>query len=222
MLKPGTIRPFGLSTLFLLAFFLILAGCDVNSPGITTPTVERTPKGPGAANLTATALTTPVATVCPTFSAAPASTSGWKLYKDMRFAFQFAIPPGWKAGSFTDDTGDDYIAAVLPANSTFPFDHVSGAPEQFQISVALAGAPRDPTIDPNMKPEANPVTISEAKTTLYDGTPPDCQGTERMAVATIGQHQFVFYMSAHIPTLSKVQKDLSLFLGTLQSFAYTG
>src|SRR5260221_5721846 len=131
-----------LFALFCSLFILTLAGCNLGVtntiPSATaTPTLkERTPKGPGTDNLTATARATPIATVCPTFSAAPASISEWKIYKDTRFPFQFAIPPGWKAGSFTDDTGDDYIAAVLPANSTFPFEHVSGAPEQFEISVA--------------------------------------------------------------------------------------
>ncbi len=224
MFKPGTIRPFGLSALFLLAFFLLLAGCDINGQGITTPTVERTPKGPGAANLTATAQATPVATVCPTFSAAPASTNGWKLYKDTRFPFQFAVPPGWKAGSFNDSSADGshayYEAAVLPGTSTFPFENVSGAPEHFEVSVTLTGPVFNPASDPTWKAETSPITISETKTILYDRTSPDCGETDRIAVANFGQHHFTFYMGVYAP--GKAQQDISLFLSIVHSFVYSG
>src|SRR5258708_34347370 len=100
MLKRDIIRLFWLPVLFFLALSLLLIGCDTSGTGIgqttatpTTQELDGTPKGPGATNLTATALATPVATVCPTFSSAPASTNGWKLYKDARFPFQFAVPP---------------------------------------------------------------------------------------------------------------------------------
>lgn len=218
--KPTTIRPFGLSVLFVLALFLVLMGCDVNSPGITTPTVERTPKGPGAANLTATALTTPVATVCPTFSATPAPTSGWQIYKDTRFPFQFTVPPGWRAGSFTDGSGYDYIVAVLPGTSTLPFEHANVAPEHFEISVTLAGPVFNPSSDPTWKAETTPITINGTKATLYDRTSPDCGETDRIAVANFGQHHFTFGMGVYAP--GKAQQNISFFLGIVHSFVYSG
>lgn len=227
MWKSRTLRLFGLPALFLLALSLLLIGCDPGSIGIgqatATPTfqeVDGTPKGPGSANLTATARATPIATVCPTFSAVPASTNEWKLYKDTRFPFQFAIPPGWKVGSFTDNSGNDYITAALPGESTFPFEHAYGAPEYFEISVALVGPVSDPSSDPTWIAEKSPVTINGVKTILYDRTSPDCGETDRIAVANFGHHQFTFDTGIYAP--GKAQQDIALFLGILQSFVYTG
>jgi hypothetical protein len=202
-------------------------GCDTSSIGngqktatSTTQELDGTPKGPGAANLTATALATPITTVCPAFSATPASTSGWQIYKDTRFPFQFAIPTGWKAGSFTDGSGFDYIAAVLPGSSTLPFEDVIGVPEHFQISVTLAGPVFNPASDPTWKAETTPITINGMKTILYDRTSPDCGETDRIAVANFGQHHFVFDMGVYAP--GKAQQDISLFLGIVHSFVYSG
>jgi hypothetical protein len=231
MLKRYIIRLFGLPALFFLALSLLLIGCDTSSTGIgqttatsTTQELDGTPKGPGAANLTATALATPIATVCPTFNAAPASTSAWKLYKDTRFPFQFAVPPGWKAGSFNGSSADGshayYEAAVLPGTSTFPFEHVSGAPEHFEVSVTLTGPVFNPASDPTWKAETSPITISETKTILYDRTSPDCGETDRIAAANFGQHHFTFYMGVYAP--GKAQQDISLFLGIVHSFVYSG
>ncbi len=220
MLKRTIAGRFWLPALFFLAFSLILVGCDATVPGVTNPTVERTPKGPGAANLTATALTTPVATTCPTFSAAPASTNGWQIYKDKRFPFQFAFPPGWKAGSSIDDSGNDYIAAVLPDASTFPVAHASGAPEKFEVTVPLAGPTSNPASDPTWQAEATPIIISGMKTILYDRTSPDCGEYDRIAVAKFGQHQFTFYTGIYAP--GKARQDIALFLGVVHSFVYSG
>jgi hypothetical protein len=227
MLKRYIIRLFWSPALFFLALSLLLIGCDTSGTGIgqatatpTTQELDGTPKGPGAANLTATALATPIATVCPTFSPAPASTNGWRIYKDTRFPFQFAIAPGWKAGSFTDGSGYDYIAAVLPGNSTFPFEHENVTPEHFEISVTLAGPVFNPSSDPTWKAETTPITISGMKTILYDRTSPDCGETDRIAVANFGQHHFIFGMGVYVP--GKVQQDISLFLGIVHSFVYSG
>ncbi len=227
MLKRYIIRLFGLPVLFFLAFSMLLIGCDTSGTGIgqttatpTTQELDGTPKGPGAANLTATARATPIATVCPTFSAAPASISGWQIYNDTRFPFQFAIPTGWKAGSFTDGSGYDYIAAVLPGTSTFPFENASGAPEHFEVSVTLTGPVFNPASDPTWKAETSPITISETKTILYDRTSPDCGETDRIAAANFGQHHFTFYMGVYAP--GKAQQDISLFLGIVHSFVYSG
>lgn len=227
MSKSRTSRLYWLPTLFLLALSLLLIGCDTSSIGIgqttatpTTQELDSTPKGPGSANLTATARAMPIATICPTFSAVPALTNGWKLYKDSRFPFQFAIPTGWKAGSFTDGSGNDYITAVLPVGSTFPFEHANGAPEYFDISVALVGPAFDPSSDPTWIAEKSPVTINGVKTILYDGISPNCGETDRIAVATFGRRQFTFDTGIYAP--GKARQDISLFLGILQSFKYTG
>ena len=209
--------------LFLLMLIPMLVGCNSDVSGTTmsntpTPKLDSLPKGPGAANLTATARATPVSTVCPTISAKPASTSGWKIYKDTTFSFQFSVPPGWRAGSFNDG-GNDYIAQVFPPGSTTPFGIATADPEHFQISVLLAGTASDPAHDPNWKPEATPITISGTKTALYDRTSPACEEVNRIAVADFGQHHYTFFMTS-VP--DKAKNDLALFLGMLQSFVYTG
>src|SRR2546421_10049814 len=106
-----------LPALFLLVLIPLLVGCNSDVSGTTTsntstPKLDSSPKGPGAANLTATARTTPVSTVCPVISAEPASTGGWKTYKDTNFSFQFSVPPGGRAGSFNDG-GDRSIQHVF-------------------------------------------------------------------------------------------------------------
>ncbi len=209
--------------LFLLMLIPMLVGCDSAVSGTTlsntpTPKLDSSPKGPGAANLTATARAIPISTVCPTISAKPASTSGWKIYKDTTFSFQFSVPPGWRAGSFNDG-GNDYIAQVFPPGSTTPFGIATADPEHFQISVLLAGTASDPAHDPNWKPEATPITISGTKTALYDRTSPACEEVNRIAVADFGQHHYTFFMTS-VP--DKAKNDLALFLGMLQSFVYTG
>ncbi len=209
--------------LFLLMLIPMLVGCDSAVSGTTTsntptPKLDSSPKGPGAANLTATARATPVSTVCPTISAKPASTSGWKIYKDTTFSFQFSVPPGWRAGSFNDG-GNDYIAQVFPPGSTTPFGIATADPEHLQISVLLAGTASDPAHDPNWKPETTPITISGTKTALYDRTSPACEEVNRIAVADFGQHHYTFFMTS-VP--DKAKNDLALFLGMLQSFVYTG
>ncbi len=189
----------------------------------TTQELDGTPKGPGSANLTATARATPIATVFPTFSAIPASTHGWKLYKDTRFPFQFAIPTGWKAGSFTggsvDGSSTYYEVALLP-DSTIPFENVSGTPEHFEITVILTGPESDPAADPTWQVEAVPITISGMKRVIYDRTSPNCGEYDRIAVAAFGSHQYTFDTGIYAP--GKAQQDISLFLGMVHSFKYTG
>ena len=209
--------------LFLLMLIPMLVGCDSAVSGTTTsntptPKLDSSPKGPGAANLTATARATPIPTVCPTINAKPASTSGWKIYKDTTFSFQFSVPPGWRAGSFNDG-GNDYIAQVFPPGSTTPFGIATADPEHFQISVLLAGTASDPGHDADWKAEATPITISGTKTALYDRTSPACEEVNRIAVADFGQHHYTFFMTS-VP--DKAKNDLALFLGMLQSFVYTG
>jgi hypothetical protein len=155
---------------------------------------------------------------CAPGSVTPVSTSGWKIYKDGRFPFQFAVPPGWRAGSFSDDSGNDYIVQVFPPGSRMPFGQTGLAdPEHFSISVLLAGPIKSYANDPNWHARAGGITISGVQTTLYDHSSPDCGEVSRGTTAELGQHHFTFYMVS-IP--AKERQDMMLFESVLQSFTY--
>jgi hypothetical protein len=142
------------------------------------------------------------------------------MYRDGKFPFQFFVPPGWRTGSFTDDSGNDYIVQVFPPESTAPVGQAGLAdPEHVTISVALAGPPGSYANDPNWKAESARITINHVATTLYDRISPDCASFNRGATGDFNRHHFTFYM---VSTAGKVQQDSPLFLGMLQSFAYTG
>src|SRR5690348_15672539 len=166
-----------LLALCLCVLLALLTGCDTGGasslPASTTPTLPRldsSPKGPGGLTVT------PVPSNCAPGSVTPVSTSGWQIYKDRHFPFQFAFPPGWRAGSFTDDSGNDYIVQVFPPGSATPFGQVGLAdPEHFSISVLLAGPPGTYASNPDWHAEPGSITISGVKTTLYDRTSPDCE-----------------------------------------------
>jgi hypothetical protein len=200
----------------------LLAGCDTGSTASpptstasTPPRLDSSPKGPGG--LTAT----PSVTLnCAPNSVTPVSASGWQIYKNGRFPFQFAVPPGWRVGSFTDDSGNDYIVQVFPPGSTTSFGQTGLAdPEHFSISVLLVGSPSTYANDPNWHAEAGGITISGVKTTLYDRSSPGCLQVSRGATADIGQHHLTFYVVS-IP--AKEQLDSMLFESVLQSFTYLG
>jgi hypothetical protein len=203
----------------------MLTGCTFEATGTTSAhsgtatagvsALVGSPKGPGGGNSTATIVSNP----CPTMSAPPASSNGWKIYKDSRFSFQFAIPPDWRAGSFTDDSGNDYIVQVFPPNSTTPIGQAGLADlEHFAIAIALSGPTSTYAKDPNWKVEAGSFTISGKKVMIYDRTSPDCGEVNRGITADFEQHHFTYFMTS-IP--EKAKKDVALFLGTLQSFVYT-
>ena len=204
--------------LFLL--MPLLAGCDTGIGGtIGPPGPAGSPKGPGAANLTATALTTPVATSCGVMRVTPASTQGWSVYKDRQFPFQFAIPPGWRAGSFVDN-GGDYIVQVFPPGSTTPFGIAGLAdPEHVSVTIAPPGSTATYANDTNWKAETSTIPIGGIKTTVYDRTSPDCGEVNRGASDDFGQHHFTFFL---VTMPGKAQNDIALFLGMLRSFVYSG
>jgi hypothetical protein len=212
--------------LFYLAILclpvLMLISCTFWTTGTTTapsatatsdaPAIVGSPKGSGGVNSTASS-------PCSTISTPLASTSGWKIYKDRRFSFQFAIPPGWRAGSFTDDSGNDYIVQVFPPGSTIPIGQAGLADqEHIAIAIALSGPTGTYANDPNWKVEAGSISISGKKVMIYDRTSPDCGEVNRGTTADFEQHHFTFFMTS-IP--EKAKKDVALFLGTLQSFVYT-
>lgn len=211
-------------TLCSLVCILLLAGCDLGggtstTPAATatsgTPALDSSPKGPGGITATVSS-----SSACSISSAAPASTGGWKGYRDGRFPFKFAVPPGWRAGSFTDDSGNDYIVQVFPPGSTTPIGQAGiSDPEHFAITITLSGPAGTYGSDPNWRADARQVTINHVATTLYDRTSPDCEEFNRGATGDFGRHHFTFYM---VSSAGKERNDSALFLGMLQSFAYTG
>jgi len=211
------------AALCLLAFISLLAGCDVGggsstSPAATTtsgvPQLDSSPKGPGGVQITASAVSS-----CSYSTIAPASTRGWNVYKDGRFSFQFAVPPGWRAGSFTDDSKSDYIVQVFPPGSTTPVGQAGLADqEHFALTIALVGPTSTYASDPNWSAEVGSIMISGVRTTLYDRAAPDCGEVNRGATADFGHHHFTFFLTS-IP--EKAKRDIALFEGMLQSFAYT-
>jgi len=221
MSKQRYTCPFWLPTLFLLALIPLFVGCSAIGPGNSNATVPVEPsKGPGAANLTATALASPVSNTCPTLSTPPAPAQGWKIYKDSHFSLQFAIPPGWRAGSFTDASGNDYIVQIFPPASTTPIGQMGFADqEHFAITITLSGPTSTYANDPNWRADAITITISGTRTPIYDRTTPDCEELNRGATGNFGQHHFTFFMTS-VP--GRAKNDIALFLGVLQSFVYSG
>ncbi len=220
MLLQKTICRSCLAALCVLVLVSLLTGCDIAGGSTPSPTVSSvstlvgSPKGPGGLTVTPS-----TASSCSTSIVAPASTSGWNKYKDSRFPFQFAFPPGWRAGSFTDDSGNDYIVQVFPPGSSTPFGQAGIADqEHIAISIALFGTTSTYANDPNWRAEAGSITISGVRSTLYDRTTPDCGEVNRGATADFGRHHFTFFMTS-IP--GKEKQDIALFLGVLQSFRYT-
>ncbi len=209
-----------LAALYFLVLIALLSACDAGLGGTsptpastaTPPRLDSSPKGPGGITVTASPSN------CFFGNESPASTSGWNVYKDGRFPFKFAIPPGWRVGSFVDDSGNDYIVLVFPPGSTTPVGQAGLADqEHFSITIALAGTANTYANDPNWSPEAGGITISGVKTILYDRTTPDCATVNRAATSDFGQHHFTFFLTS-IPAKAKV--DIALFLGVLQSFIY--
>lgn len=211
-----------------LLYAALLAGCDLTPVGLgggeTPPTstlnLDGSPKGPGSANLTATALA-PSATppACAILSVAPASTAGWHTYKDSQYHFQFAYPPGWQPVLSTGDSSDHTIAIFPPGSAIPPLGIAAGATEYFQVSLLLSGTPSDPAHDSNWRPTGTTLTINGQQTPLYYRPAVECQTENRLAVADFGQHHFSYYMTTKP---AQATRDISLFPGIVQSFVYNG
>jgi hypothetical protein len=211
------------AALCLLVFSSLLAGCAVWGGTATSPTAtpasgvpqpDSSPKGSGGVQVTASAVSS-----CSYSAVAPASSRGWNVYKDGRFSFQFAVPPGWRAGSFTDDSGNDYIVQVFPPGSTTPVGQAGLTDqEHFALTIALVGPTSTYASDPNWSAEVGSIMISGVRTTLYDRAAPDCGEVNRGATADFGHHHFTFFLTS-IP--EKAKRDIALFEGMLQSFEYT-
>lgn len=223
-----------LPALFLLVIVL-LAGCDA-PPTNTLPTAtatstlsplgNSTPKGPAPTELTATAQATPISTVCPNTNAVPASTHGWTMYKDKQYPFQFSIPTGWKAGSFTSSSGDGsssyYSVLLLPPGSTAQFSEEGAlsTPENFTLNITLSGPIPSLSKDASWTPETAKVSMNHTQITVYDRVSPGCGEVDHETDgATLGHFTYDFYM---VSTSAKARGDTALFLGVVQSFVYTG
>lgn len=223
MLLQNAVYRFCLVALPVFALVSLLTGCDVAGGSTSSPTAPLTsnaptlvgsPKGPGGLKVTPSA-----ASSCSITNGTQPSTNGWNKYKDSHFPFHFAFPPGWRAGSFTDDSGNDYIVQVFPPGSTTPFGQAGLADqEHIAITIALFGPTSTYANDPNWRAEAGSITISGVRSTLYDRTTPDCSEVNRGATVDIGRHHFTFFMTS---VSEKAKQDITLFLGVLQSFTYT-
>src|SRR2546428_10166253 len=191
-LQPYPFRSY-LAALGFLVSISLLSACNAGVGGTsptpvstaTSPRLDSSPKGPGG-------LTTTVGqSNCSFKSEAPASTSGWSVYKDGRFPFRFAIPPGWRAGSFVDDSGYDYIVQVFPPGSTTPVGQAGLTDqEHFSVTVALVGPTSTYANDPNWSPEAGGITITGVKTTHYYCTTPQCVDVNHGAHAALHDHPY--------------------------------
>jgi hypothetical protein len=223
MLLQNAAYRFCLAVLPVFALVSLLTGCDVAGGSTSSPTTTVTssapilvgsPKGPGGVNVTPVA-----ASSCSITNGVSAATSSWNKYMDSRFPFQFAVPPGWRAGSFTDDSGNDYIVQVFPPGSTTPFGQAGLADqEHIAITIALFGPTSTYAKDPNWRAETGSITISGVRSTLYDRTAPDCGEVNRGVTVDIGRHHFTFFMTS---APEKAKQDSALFLSILRSFTYT-
>jgi len=219
-----------LLALLLVAFEMACEPTSTNPVSQTstpTPFATFAPKGPGSANLTATARATFVPPVCTLIPRGqPANTSDWPVYTDPRFPFHFSFPPDWRAGATTDNAGSpaagSYIVQVFPPASKAPFswEAIIGDTEHFDITILLTGPISHLADQASYIPESDPITLNHKQTTLYDGGSA-CAGIQvhRFAEATFGKRDYIFHLKS-LP--DKAQHDILLFLGMLQSFSYTG
>ena len=234
MFSSKKFLPFCICTALL--FILSLAACDApGSPqgvGATgaSPFVpgDGTPKGPGSAGLTATALATPTSVNCqlPPL-ASPANTQGRKIYVDKRFPFRFAIPPEWTIGQtlITDanSTASDYEVMVLPPTGHTPINAHSNItePEYIQLTVILTGPGESFSNESTWISEPAPISLSHASTKLSYRISPDCGEFNRATdPVAFGQHRYFFYEESR--DRADKSKDSQIFLSMLQSFVYTG
>lgn len=169
-----------------------------------------------------------VAPASPTVTRAvvPAATSGWAIYTDHRFPIRFPVPPGWVAGSHTDDNYNtancEYVVDLFPQGSIIAF--IPGAEEKhgeemfLKINLACAAHTYIPANDPFAVAESAPILFSGNPTTLYDNKA-TVPGSQREASQTFGGHQYLFVMDAPTP---KGPQDIALFLGVLSGFRYMG
>jgi hypothetical protein len=228
--------------LLLTLMFTLIVSCDTTPPGTTSktstakttptePEIDGTPKGPGAANLTATARATPVAITCPNLTVSPASISGWKTYKDSLFPFQFAYPQSWHT-SFENGEPDDHAIAIFPPGASLPFTgYAASAPEYLEVAFPLNanGDFSDPSQGTGVT-QLSPLTVDSQQVKVYRLWEPECTEMEYFATGTFGHHDFEFHLNLAVMQgnsittefVTKAKQDTSYFLAMVRSFVYTG
>jgi len=214
---------------------LFLAACNaIGGHQGTTPTStstpflgDLTPKGPGSAALTATALSTPVVVICHVPSATSADMQGWQIYTDTHYPFHFSFPGGWKIGQtyFTSADGSSsyYEVMVLPSTGHTPVTEFSAItePEYIQLSIVLTGQADQFSQESSWVPETTPVVLSHVSTKRSHRFSPDC-GELNYATdpVTFGNHPYFFYQESR--DQADKAKDTQFFLEMVKSFSYTG
>ena len=150
----------------------------------------------------------------PTFTTA--SSKGWSIYHDAKFPFEFAIPPGWRTGVYTDVHGDgvicEYVVMIFPPGSQAvatpgALEHT---PEYMSIQVML-DCPRLF----GFVPTYTDVTVSGSPGRLYVGN----YRHDAMTLVDFGGRQYVLTLNA--PNLQP-EEDIPLYMAVLASFHYSG
>jgi hypothetical protein len=219
---------------FMLIFMLALAACSttgqqgaISSSTVTPLSTDGTPKGPGSAALTATALATPVASHCqvPALTSS-ANTQGWQTYTDPHYSFHFAFPATWKVGvvpaSSADGSYTYYTVVVLPPTGHTPNEQSAiTEPEHIELTIVLTGAVARFSNESSWTPETALTTLNTIPVKLSYRFSPECgefdRGTDPV---TFGSHPYFFYMSSRVQ--ATIASDSQTFLAMLRSFSYTG
>ncbi|MGZ3676730.1 MAG: hypothetical protein ACXVCO_20690, partial [Ktedonobacterales bacterium] len=153
--------------------------------------------------------------------ATAASTVGWIVYHDPRYPFQVPVPPQWQVAASTDST--PATSCTWYEANMFPPDRkpvLSGPIAEVNQEVIYISFERDcPPVDPaSWGTPSSSITINGIDTTLYGRTSPD-DYIQRLAVITLGGSECHFYMQSPANT---AKRDLSVFLGMLSGFKYSG
>jgi hypothetical protein len=167
---------------------------------------------PGRASSTGTPTPSEIA-LAPTPTFTTASYKGWAIYHDAKFPFEFAIPPGWRTGAYTDVHGDgvtcEYVVMLFPPDSQA--EAMPGAlestPEYIAIQVML-DCPR--LFGP--APTYTDVTVSGSPGRLYVRN----NRQDLTTLVDFGGHQYALTLNA----LS--EQDIPLYMAVLASFHYSG
>jgi hypothetical protein len=232
----NSIKMPGMLLLLTLAFTLIVA-CDTAPSGVTSatptspPQLDGSPKGPGSANLTATARATPVTITCPNLNVIPASISGWKTYKDTQFPFQFAYPQNWHA-SFEYGEPDDHAIAIFPPGISLPSTGFAvNTFEYLEVAFPLNanGDFSDPSQGTGVT-KLSPMTVSSNQVKVYRIWVPECTEVEYFATGLFGHHNFQFHLNLAVNHgssitsgfITEAKQDAAYFLAMVQSFVYSG
>lgn len=185
---------------------------------LTFPTAcSSTSVSPGNMSSTdAGVIATPTITLAPTPTFTTASSKGWAIYHDAKFPFEFAIPPGWRTGAYTDVHGDgvicEYAVMLFPPGSqavAMP-NALASTPEYMSIQVIL-DCPRLF----GFAPTYTDVTVSGSPGRLYVGYVGN-NYHDLMTLVDFGGHQYALTLT------EPSEQDIPLYMAMLASFHYSG